>query len=81
MQLQNLVKPIEDCSDEELLERLRVIRNTRTVIRPAAKARVKRIEQKSLQTKVSKVENLIFGLSPEQLQQLLVKLENTNDQD
>ena len=34
MQLTDLVKPIEQCTDEELLERLRTIRNNRQIVTP-----------------------------------------------
>lgn len=79
MQLENLVKPIDQLSDEELLERLRTIRSNRTSVRPAAKAHAKRAGRKGLQTRVSKVENLIAGLSPEQMQQLLLELGSDNE--
>jgi hypothetical protein len=80
MQLADLVKPLDQCTDEELLERLRTIRNNRTSVRPAAKAHAKRAERKGLQTRVSKVENLIAGLSPEAIQQLLLELGESNEQ-
>ncbi len=78
MQLLDLVKPIDKMTDEELLARLRVVRSNRTSVRPAAKAHAKRAERKGLQARVGKVENLIAGLSPAQLQQLLLELGASN---
>lgn len=74
MQLNDLVKPIEECSDEELLERLRAIRHNRTVVRPAAKSRAKREAKKGQQTRLNKVESLLAGLSEEQRKQLILEL-------
>lgn len=74
MQLTDLVKPLRDLSDDELRERLKMIRNNRTVVRPAAAARAKRTEKKGMQGRVNKVESLLEGLSPEQLKQLLSEL-------
>lgn len=74
MQLQNLVKPIEEQTDEELLERLREIRNNRNTVRPAAKAHAKRAAKKGQQGRIKKVESLLEGLTPEQIEQLLIEL-------
>lgn len=74
MQLQDLVKPISECTDEELMERLRAMRHNRTTARPAAAARQKRAAKKGTQARVSKVENLLDGLSPEQLLELMAQL-------
>ena len=74
MQLTDLVKPLDQLTDEELRERLQMIRNNRTVVRPAAVARQKRSENKGRQTKVTKAKSLLDGLSPEQLKQILLEL-------
>lgn len=71
MQMSDLIKPIEECSQEELVERLKQIRNMRTVTRPAAKTHEKRAKKKEGKVKVSKVEALLANLSPEDLQKLL----------
>ena len=74
MQLTDLVKPIEQCSDEELLERLRVVRNNRNTVRPAAKAHAKREAKKGQQGRMSAVEKLLDGMSPEQRAALIAQL-------
>lgn len=75
MQLADLVKPIDQQTDEELLERLREIRNNRNTVRPAAKAHAKRAAKKGQQGRVKKVEDLLEGLTPEQIAELLSELE------
>lgn len=74
MQLTDLVKPLDQCSDEELLERLRTIRHNRNTVRPAAKNHAKRAAKKGQQGRLSKVENLLSGLSEEERLQLLTEL-------
>jgi hypothetical protein len=71
MQLTDLVKPLEDFTDEELIERLRTIRNNRNTIRPAAQKHAKKKEKKGSQGRVSKVESLLEGLTPAQIKELL----------
>lgn len=74
MQLQDLVKPLSDLSDEELMERLRTIRHNRSTVRPAAAARAKRTAKKGSQTRVSKVESILEGLTPAQMMELMQQL-------
>lgn len=74
MQLADLVQPIDQMSDEQLLERLRQVRHNREVIRPAAKARVARAEKKVSRTKVKKTEDLLSGLSEAERNELIRKL-------
>lgn len=74
MQLLDLVKPIEQCTDEELLERLRTIRHNRNTVRPAAKAHAKRAAKKGAQTRMSAVEKLLAGMSEEERQALIAEL-------
>lgn len=74
MQLTDLVKPIEQCTDEELLERLRTIRNNRNTIRPAAKAHAKREARKGQQGRMSAVEKLLAGMSPEERAAIIAEL-------
>ncbi len=74
MQLNDLVKPIEQMTDEELLERLRVIRNNRNTVRPAAKAHAKRAAKKGAQTRMSKVEKMLAGMSEADRQAILAEL-------
>lgn len=74
MQLADLVQPIDKMSDEQLLERLRQVRHNREVIRPAAKARVARVEKKVSRTKVKKTEDLVGNLSEAERNELIRKL-------
>ncbi len=74
MQLNDLVKPMDQCSDEELLERLRTIRHNRNTVRPAAKTHARKAAKKGMQGRVGKVDKLIAGLTPEQRAQLILEL-------
>jgi hypothetical protein len=74
MQMQDLIKPIEDMTQEELIERLQQVRAMRTTLRPAGKARAKRGTAKKSKTKLNKVDNLLAGLSQAELLQLLESL-------
>lgn len=71
MQLSDLVKPIEDMSEEELKARLFDIRHRRNVEKPAAARKVKKAATKESRKKVSAVEKLLEGLSPADLEALL----------
>lgn len=73
MQLKDLVKPIDQMTDEELMERLRTVRNNRVTSRPAAKAHAKRAANKGQQGKITKAKDLLAGsgLTREQLIALL----------
>lgn len=74
MQLHDLIKPIDQMTDEELLERLRQSRANRTIVRPAKQARAKRAAKKGAVTRINKVENLLEGLSEEEKQALIAQL-------
>jgi len=74
MQLQNLVKPIEEMTDDELRERLRQVRANRVKERPAAKARVKRETKKGGQGRLKNAEYLLLSLSPEEREALMKEL-------
>lgn len=73
MQLKDLVKPIDQMTDEELAERLRIVRSNRISTRPAAKAHAKRAAKKGQQGKMTKAQDLLksSGLSREELIALL----------
>lgn len=71
MQLKDLVTPISEQSDEELLERLRAIRNRRNTLKPAAQARKKRAAKKGASARINKVEALLELLSEDELKKLL----------
>ena len=76
MQLGDLVKPIEEQTDEELKARLFELRHRREHERPAAKDRVKKAVKKESRKKVTAVEKLLAGLDPTELEALLKGMEN-----
>lgn len=75
MQLDQLVKPIDQMTDEELRTHLRQVRQRREVTRPAAKKLLERSEAKTSRTKMSAAEKLLATLSPEELTKLLEQQE------
>jgi len=75
MQLKDLISEIENQSDEELMQRLRDARQNRTVVRPASARRAKKASAQAARTQTTKVEKLLSGLSPEEIQILMDKAE------
>lgn len=71
MQLHDLFKPLDDMTDEELLERLRTSRHNRKTVRPAKQAHAKREAKKGGQTRINQAEKLLEGLSREEILRLL----------
>lgn len=71
MRLEQLVKPIEEMTDEELLERLHAVRHRREVAKPVAKKKAQVAATKQSRKKVGAVEKLLEGLSLEELEALL----------
>ena len=74
MQLQDRVKPIDEMSDEELLERLRQVRHNREVARPVAVAKATKIAKKTSVKKMSALEKLVDGMSVEERAKLIASL-------
>lgn len=74
MKLRDLVKPLSEQTDEELQSRLREIRHSRENVRPAAKKIVARIEEKTERKKVSRVQDLLEDLTPEEKLKLVQQL-------
>ena len=75
MHLKDLISQIENQSDEELLERLRVTRHNRSVARPVAKRKAAKAAKRESQAKTTSLEKLMKNLSAEEIQILLNKLE------
>lgn len=75
MQLGDLVKPISQMSDEELIEHLRQIKQRRTVERPAHRAHVERAEKKVSRAKGKKVTSLLDSLSESERAALIEQLQ------
>lgn len=76
MKLSDLVKPIGEQSEEELIERLRQIRHNRFVERPAAKKKAaKEAASKTPRAKAApSVEKMLAGLSDAERDALIAKL-------
>lgn len=74
MQLKDLVTPIDQQTDDELLARLREIRHRREVIRPAARKHIERAETKAARKTVAETEKLLANLSEAEREELMKKL-------
>lgn len=74
MKLDGLVKTVDEMSDEELLERLRTIRHSRDIVRPAQRQRAEKVEKKASRAKVSAVDKLLEKLSPGEREALIAQL-------
>lgn len=71
MQIHDLIKTLDQMSDEELLEHVRGMRHRRETLRPVAAKKAERAETKSTRTKVKKAVDLTAGLSEEQKAELI----------
>ena len=74
MQLHDLIKPLDQLTDDELRERLREIRHSRTVVRAAAQKHKEKPAKEKAKKASSKVDTLLKQMTPEQIQQLLLDL-------
>jgi len=74
MQMRDLIKPLDQLTDEELQERIREIRHSRTVTRPAAQKHKDKAVKVKAKKETSKVDSLLKKMSPEQIKQLLLDL-------
>ena len=75
MQLKDLVKPLDQLTDEELLEKLRSIRHNRSVVRPAHQAHIDRAVKKTKRATAKKVTTTIGNLTDEERQKLIEQLQ------
>jgi len=74
MRLTDLVKPIDQCTEEELLERLRYVRHNREIARPVAAKVAERAERKSSGKRMSTLEKLVEGMSESDRAKLIESL-------
>ncbi len=74
MQILDLVKPLDQMTDEELQARVREIRHRRETARPVAKAKAERAEKKETRAAVGKVDKLVTNMSPEERAKLIALL-------
>ena len=80
MQIQDLVKTIDKMTDAELHEHIRGMRHRRETIRPAARARVERVEKKATRVKVNKAISLFDNVSEDERLKLIAMLLNGEQQ-
>lgn len=73
--LETLFTSIENKTDEELKEMLLAVRQRRDVIKPAARKRVEKIQDKENKKTINKAAELLATLSPEELEILMKGLE------
>lgn len=74
MQLKHLVKPLDQMTDEELLEKLRTVRHNREVARPVAKAKVTTAAKKTSNKKMTIARDLFSDLSEDERLALIKQL-------
>lgn len=79
MQMSDLVKPIDQLSDDELLERIRAMRHRREVLRPAKKAHIERAAKKVTKVKDKKTNALLAAMSSADRAALIAILSNTTE--
>ncbi|HEX6826449.1 MAG TPA: hypothetical protein VF077_09055 [Nitrospiraceae bacterium] len=74
MQIQDLIKPISEMTNEELQEKVRQIRHRREIARPVAAKKAERAEKKATQAKTKKLDKTLDALSEEELLAMIEKL-------
>lgn len=74
MRLENIVKPIEQMSDPELIEHLRTVRHNREVVRPARAKIVEKAVKKTTRAKINKMDTLLDKLTPAEREALVKQL-------
>ena len=79
MQLHDLIKPLSECSDEELLERLRKVRHNREVTRPVAAAKVAKTAKKASNKRVATLDKLVDSMTPAQREALIKSLMESSE--
>lgn len=75
-QLQDLIKKVEDMSEEELREHVRKLRHSRTVVRAAHKKHKAKPAKKAAKKKESLLDKDISKMSLDEKRQLLLLLES-----
>ena len=83
MQLLNLTKPLEQMTEDELLEHVRKMRHNRTIARPAAKKHAERsqirTERKASKKRTSSMDGLLAKLTEAEREALMKQLEGVGD--
>lgn len=73
MQTNQLIKSLDQLSDDELMERLRTVRHNREVSRPVARKKAEVLEKKTARKRTSAVDKLTDQMTDEE-KQALIKL-------
>lgn len=76
MQLKDVTVLLSSLTDEELIEKLRQVKTNREVIRSAVRKRTERVEKKASRTRLTATTKLFEGLTDEERQELIRKLED-----
>lgn len=74
MQLKDLIKPVEDMTDDELRARLQELRHKREVVRPAAKKHADKAVKKEASKSVKGLSGMLSNMTEEQKAQLIKAL-------
>ena len=74
MQIRDLVKSIDKMTTEELLEHVRGMRHRRETLRPVAAKKAEKAEKKAGVARVKKTNDLLEGMTPEELAKLAAML-------
>ena len=79
MHLSDLIKPIEQLTDDELLARLQSVRHNRENVRPVAKRKAEKADAKAARGRVSSITKTLSNLSDEERLALIAQLEGTSE--
>jgi len=74
MQLEDVVKPLDKMSDEELLAHLREVRHRRDTVRTASATRAGKAKGKAASKKLTGLANVMNAMSDEEREQLIAQL-------
>lgn len=74
MQIGDVVKTLDQMTNEELLARLRDIRHNRQVVKAAVAKRTERVKKKESRAASGKIEDLVEKMSPEDIAKLIKQL-------
>ena len=79
-QLKDLIHSFSDMTIEEQFEKIREVRNTRNIERPAAAVKRQKKKKKKSEKAKDKARALLNSLPPEQRELLLKQLQGENDE-
>ena len=71
MQTIDIIKPISQMTDEELMEKLRTVRHNREVSRPVARKKAEVAEKKTTRKKISAIDKVVDTMTDEEKRKLI----------